>query len=110
MSIRSSGSAIQSHLNERLAQSLSQMKGPDAAVLCVLCVALVLGLIGLAVDGFWAIAVIVTALGLGFTLANGRWHHIEAVNRRHRDAEDKSGAPLKLVPSFGKNTHESRES
>ena len=91
MSARSHGAVSQSRLNERLARVLSQKKGPDAVMVGVLCIALVLGLIGLAVHVLWVVAIIVMALGLGFAVANRRRDRIDIVNRR-ADAEDKSDA------------------
>jgi uncharacterized membrane protein len=87
MSVRSPASATR--LNERFARVVSQKKGPDAVMVGVLCVAMVLGLIGLAVHVFWVVAIIVMALGLGFALANRRRDRIDVVNRRADDAEDK---------------------
>ena len=42
---------------------LSQKKGPDAVMVGVLCVALVLGLVGLALHVLWIVAIIVMASG-----------------------------------------------
>jgi hypothetical protein len=56
----------------------------------VLCVALVLGLVGLALHVLWVAAIIVMALGLGFALANRRRDRIDVVNRRADDAEERS--------------------
>jgi hypothetical protein len=55
----------------------------------VLSVALLLGLIGLALHVLWVVAIIVMAVGLGFTVANSRRNRIDVVNQR---AEDRSGA------------------
>ena len=57
----------------------------------VLSVALVLGLIGLAVHVLWIVA-IVMALGLGFIVANRRRDRIDVVNQRAEDAEQRSGS------------------
>lgn len=56
----------------------------------VLCVAIVLGLLGLAVHALWVVAIIVMALGLGFALANRRRDRIDVVNRHAEDAEERS--------------------
>ena len=71
---------------------LSQKKGPDAVMVGVLSVALVLGLIGLAVHVLWIVAIIVMALGLGFIVANRRRDRIDVVNQRAEDAEERSGS------------------
>jgi Flp pilus assembly protein TadB len=87
MSVKSDASAPQSGLNERFARVLSQKKGPDAVMVGVLCVALVLGLVGLALHVLWIVAIIVMALGLGFALANRRRDRIDVVNRSADDAD-----------------------
>jgi Flp pilus assembly protein TadB len=56
----------------------------------VLCVALVLGLVGLAIHVLWVAAIIVMALGLGFALANRRRDRIDVVNQRAEDSEEGS--------------------
>jgi hypothetical protein len=58
----------------------------------VLSVALLLGLIGLALHVLWVVAIIVMALGLGFTLANSRRNRIDVVNQRAEDRSDASSA------------------
>jgi hypothetical protein len=88
MPVKSAASPSQSRLNERFARVLRQKKGPDAVMVGVLCVALVLGLVGLAVHVLWVAAIIVMALGLGFALANRRRDRIDVVNRRADDAEE----------------------
>jgi Flp pilus assembly protein TadB len=90
MPVRSPASPSQSRLNERFARVLSQKKGPDAVMVGVLCVALVLGLVGLAVHVLWVVAIIVMALGLGFALANRRRDRMDVVNQRAEDAEERS--------------------
>jgi hypothetical protein len=77
---------------ERFARVLRQKKGPDAVIIGVLCVALVLGLVGLALHVLWVAAIIVMALGLGFALANRRRDRIDVVNQRADDAEGRSGS------------------
>ena len=81
---------LESRLNDRFARVLSQKKGPDAVMVGVLSVALVLGLIGLAVHVLWIVAIIVMALGLGFIVANRRRDRIDVVNQRAEDAEERS--------------------
>ena len=68
--------------NERLTHLISQKKAPDAVMLGVLCLAFLLGLIGLALHPLWVVAVIVMAVGIGFTFANSRRDRIDFVNRR----------------------------
>lgn len=89
MSIGSLRSQSESRSNERRARLLSQKKGPDLVMVGVLSVALFLGLVGLALHVLWVVAIIVMALGLGFTLANSRRNRIDVVNQR---AEDRSGS------------------
>jgi hypothetical protein len=75
-------SPLESRLNNRFGRLLSQKKGPDAVMVGVLSIALVLGL-----HVLWIVAVIVIALGLGFAIANRRRDRIDVVNQR---AEDQS--------------------
>jgi hypothetical protein len=77
-------------LNERFARVIKQKKGPDAVMVGVLSVALVLGLVGLVFHVLWVVAIIVMALGLGFALANRRRDRIDVVNRRAEDAEEQT--------------------
>ncbi|MDA8262227.1 MAG: hypothetical protein M0Z47_05280 [Actinomycetota bacterium] len=105
MSGRSSGSAIQSRLNERLARILNQDKSSDASMVAVLGVALVLGLIGFAVYVFWVGAIVVLALGLGFSLASRRWDRIELANPRAGEGEAFTGQSA--APSVGIEIRES---
>lgn len=72
----------ESRLNERLGRLLGQKKGPDVVMVGVLSVALLLGLIGLALHPLWIVAIIVMALGLGFTVANSRRDRIDVLNQR----------------------------
>ncbi len=51
---------------------LGQKRGPDAVIVGVLCAALFFGLIGLAVHFPRIVAIIVMALGLGYTVADSR--------------------------------------
>ena len=48
----------------------------------VLCAALVFGLIGLAVHFLWIVAIIIMALGLGYTVANSRRDRIDVINQQ----------------------------
>lgn len=75
-------SASEARRNERLGRLLLQKKGPDAVMLVVLSVALFFGLIGLAVHFLWIVAILVMALGLGFTVADGRRNRIDVANER----------------------------
>jgi hypothetical protein len=84
---RPSLSSSESRLNDRLARLLNEKSTPDAVLLGVLSVALLLGLIGLAVHVVWVVAIVVMALGLGFTVANSRRDRIDVLNQR---AEDRS--------------------
>jgi hypothetical protein len=90
MAVRSHGSPSQARLNERLARVLRQKKAPNAVMVGVLSVSLLLGLVGLAFRVLWVVAIIVMALGLGFALADRRRDRIDVVNRRAEDAEDES--------------------
>jgi hypothetical protein len=95
MSTESLRSHSDSRLNERRARLLSQKKGPDLVMVVVLSVALFLGLVGLALHVLWVVAIIVMALGLGFTLANSRRNRIDFVNQR---AEERSGSAPAETP------------
>jgi cytochrome c-type biogenesis protein CcmH/NrfF len=57
----------------------------------VLVLALLLGLIGLAVHVLWIVAIIVMALGLGFAAANRRRDRLDAVNTQ-ADRQDEQSA------------------
>ncbi len=48
----------------------------------VLAVALLFGLVGFAFHFLWVVAIIVMALGLGFTVANSRRDRTDVVNQR----------------------------
>jgi hypothetical protein len=78
-------SSSESRLNARLARLLSEKSTPDAVLLGVLSVALLLGLIGLAAHVVWVVAIVVMALGLGFTIANSRRDRIDVLNQRVED-------------------------
>jgi uncharacterized membrane protein len=65
-------------------------------MLGVLSLALVLGLLGLAVHVLWIVAIIVMALGLGFAAANRRRDRLDAVNQRaDRQDEQLSRRPAR---------------
>jgi hypothetical protein len=92
-SIRSPGSRSEPRLNDRFARLLNQKKGPDAVMTGVLGVALLFGLVGFAFDFLWVVAIIVMALGLGFTVANSRRDRIDVVNQRaeaRSEADDRA--------------------
>ena len=55
----------------------------------VLCAALLFGLIGLAAHFLWIVAIIIMALGLGYTVANSRRDRIDVINQQ---AEGKPGS------------------
>ena len=76
----------------RTARLLSQKTGPDAVMVGVLVVALILGLIGLAVHVLWIVAIIVMALGLGFAAANRRRDRLDVVNQRADRLDEQSAA------------------
>jgi lysylphosphatidylglycerol synthetase-like protein (DUF2156 family) len=88
MNVRSSGSLAPSQPRERLALVLRQKRTPSAVMAGILLIALLLGLIGLAVHVLWVAAIIMMALGLGFTLANSRRDRIDVVNERASDQAD----------------------
>jgi hypothetical protein len=85
--VRSPRSGAESRLNERLGRLLLQKRGPDAVMLIVLSLALLFGLIGLAVHFLWIVAIIVMALGLGFTVADSRRDRIDIANQRTEKAD-----------------------
>ena len=77
-----SRSSSESRGRARTARLLSQKTGPDAVMVGVLIIALLLGLIGLAVHVLWIVAIIVMALGLGFAAANRRRDRLDVENQR----------------------------
>ncbi len=87
-SVRSLASPAEVLLNERLARVLGQKQGPDAVIIGVLCTALFFGLIGLAVHFLWIVAILVMALGLGYTVANSRRNRLDVVNQRAEGKPD----------------------
>jgi hypothetical protein len=66
---------------ERLDRALSQKRGPNTVMVGVLSVALAFGLLGFALHFLWIVAIIVMAIGLGYTIANGRRDRIDVVNQ-----------------------------
>jgi len=81
-SIGSVASPAEARLNERLGRVLRQKRGPDAVVTGVLCAALLFGLIGLAAHFLWIVAIIIMALGLGYTVANSRRDRVDVINQQ----------------------------
>jgi hypothetical protein len=92
-SVRSLASPSEARLNERLARLLGQKRGSDVVMVGVLCAALFLGLIGLAVHFLWVVAIIVMALGLGYAVANSRRDRIDVVNQRAEAQSERIGDP-----------------
>ena len=81
-SVRSVTPPAEARLNERLGRVLGQRRGPDAVMAGVLCAALLFGLIGLAAHFLWIVAIIIMALGLGYTVANSRRDRIDVINQQ----------------------------
>jgi hypothetical protein len=77
-----SPTSSEARLDERLARVLRQKRGPDAVVTGVLCAALLFGLIGLAAHFLWIVAIIIMALGLGYTVANSRRDRVDVINQQ----------------------------
>jgi Flp pilus assembly protein TadB len=75
-------------LTQRISLLLGQRTSLSQVMLVVLSAALILGLIGFAVHALWVVAVIVIALGLGYTAANSRRDRTDAVNQRQEDELD----------------------
>jgi Flp pilus assembly protein TadB len=75
-------------LTQRISLLLGQRTSLSQVMLVVLSAALILGLIGFAAHVLWVVAVIVIALGLGYTAANSRRDHTDAVNQRQEDELD----------------------
>jgi len=80
-------SSSESRSTERFARLLDQKRAPNMVMAAVLSVALLLGLLGFAVHMLWVFAIVVMALGLGFTLANSRRDRVDVTNQQ---AEDRS--------------------
>jgi hypothetical protein len=72
MSVKLPPTRSKSQFYDGLASSLNSSKAPNNLIVGVLSVALFLGLIGFALHVLWVVAIIVMALGLGFTVANSR--------------------------------------
>jgi hypothetical protein len=87
--VKSPASPAEGRLNERLGRVLGQKRGPDTVITGVLCAALLFGLIGLAAHFLWIVAIIIMALGLGYTVANSRRNRIDVINQQ---AEGHSGS------------------
>ena len=85
-------SSSESRGRARTARLLSQRTGPDTVLVGVLVLALLLGLIGLAVHVLWIVAIIVMALGLGFAAANRRRDRLDVVNQRADRQDEQSAA------------------
>ncbi len=69
----------------------ARRRGQNAVIVAVLSIALVAGLLGFALQSLWVVAIILMALGLGFTVANSRRDRIGVVNQRAErrcDVED----------------------
>ena len=75
-------------LTQRISLLLGQRTSLSQVMLVVLSAALILGLIGFAVHALWVVAIIVIALGLGYTAANSRRDRTDAVNQRQEDELD----------------------
>jgi hypothetical protein len=73
--------------SRRISSLLSERRVSGAAMMAVLSVALLCGLIGLAVHVLWVVAIVVLALGLGYVVANALEGHRESIDRRSEDAE-----------------------
>jgi Flp pilus assembly protein TadB len=75
-------------LTQRISLLLGQRTSLSQVMLVVLSTALILGLIGFVVHALWVVAIIVIALGLGYTAANSRRDRTDAVNQRQEDELD----------------------
>jgi Flp pilus assembly protein TadB len=75
-------------LTQRISLLLGQRTSLSQVMLVVLSAALILGLIGFVVHALWIVAIIVIALGLGYTAANSRRDRTDAVNQRQEDELD----------------------
>jgi hypothetical protein len=98
--IRSPGPRSEPRFNERFARLLNQKKGSDAAMTGVLALSLLFGLVGFAFHFLWVVAIIVMAVGLGFTVANSRRDRIDEVNQRAeaRSEADERAAGVRQAP------------
>jgi Flp pilus assembly protein TadB len=75
-------------LTQRISLLLGQRTSLSHVMLVVLSAALILGLIGFVAHALWVVAIIVIALGLGYTAANSRRDRTDAVNQRQEDELD----------------------
>src|SRR6185312_14102154 len=64
--------------DDRLTRVLRQKKAPNVVLTGALGIAFVMGIVGFAWHVLWVVAVVVMALGLGFSIANGRRDRFEA--------------------------------
>jgi Flp pilus assembly protein TadB len=64
--------------DDRLTRALRQKKAPNVLLTAVLGIAFVMGIVGFAWHVLWVVAVVVMALGLGFSIANSRRDRFEA--------------------------------
>jgi general stress protein CsbA len=78
---------VRSSQTRRISSLLSERRVSGAAMMAVLSVALLCGLVGLAVHLFWVVAIVVLALGLGYVVANALEGRRESLDRRREDAE-----------------------
>jgi hypothetical protein len=92
-SVRSLAPAAEARLNERLGRVLGPKLGPDAVIVGVLCAALLFGLIGLAAHFLWIVAIIIMALGLGYTVAKSRRDRIDVINQQAEGHPDSAARP-----------------
>jgi hypothetical protein len=90
---RSVTSDSEVRLNDRLARTLSQKRGQNTVIVGALFAALLLGLVGLALHFLWIVAILVIALGLGYTIANSRLDRIDVVNRRAQERSATRSSP-----------------
>jgi hypothetical protein len=113
-SVGSPASPAEARLNERLGRVLRQKRGPDAVITGVLCAALLFGLIGLAAHFLWIVAVIIMALGLGYTVANSRRDRVDVINQqadgRPVPAPDSAVGSRDLLPVLPSALSEARDS
>ncbi len=66
----------------RISALLSERRVSSTAMVAVLSLALLFGLIGLAFNALWVVAILVLALGLGYVVANARQDRRDVVDRR----------------------------
>jgi general stress protein CsbA len=78
---------IRSSETRRIHSLLGQRSVSDVVMVVILSVALLAGLVGIAVHVLWIVAIVVLALGLGYVVANARQDRREAIDRRREDEE-----------------------